>query len=610
MLRTRFEPFIHDWQQHQRELGRKTSLTYPGPSNRLAVKHVYNAQGHLSALRNHASNALYYQVNQKDARGNAVDETHGNGLSTIKVYQAATGYLTELRTGTVASPLKNDRQHLAFTFDKLGNLSARSDTLRGFSETFSYDTLNRLTGTSANFGNGQLQSTTVSYDALGNIRSKTGVGTYQYGSQCGAGNRLHAVCQISADSVGTKTASYGYDANGNMTAGDGRTIAWSAFNKPLSVSQGTHSATLSYGPERQLLTRSDNANGQVTETVYVGGLYEKVTLPGGAVEERHTVGGNTLVTYTGRTAGGAGTVKTRYLLRDHLGSVTAITDEVGDEVEAFSFDAWGKRRAPTLAQLEGMLGAWGTLNAYQKGNLTIPALALSSVLTERGFTGHRQLDGVGLIHMGGRVYDAEIGRFLSADPFVGDMADLQALNRYSYVQNNPLSYTDPSGYFLKKLVKGIGRAIGKVLDGVGHAIKVVLQKIGRVFGEVPGLAAAIGAMGCAMMPAACLAIQKGMLALSTAITAANGGTIGQLLQGAAIGLIAGQIGDGLTRVFGDSLGSQAGISMFLGGMTAKAQGGKFADGVKGAAIGFGVVRIVNAVKGSVGVNTSKEDEGT
>ena len=114
-----------------------------------------------------------------------------------------------------------------------------------------------------------------------------------------------------------------------------------------------------------MLTRSDNANGQVTETVYVGGLYEKVTLPGGQTEERHTVGGHTLVTYTGRTAGGAGTVKTRYLLRDHLGSVTAITDEVGDEVEAFSFDAWGKRRAPTLAQLEGMLGAWGTLNAYR-----------------------------------------------------------------------------------------------------------------------------------------------------------------------------------------------------------------------------------------------------
>ena len=307
---------------------------------------------------------------------------------------------------------------------------------------------------------------------------------------------MHAVCQITGGSIGTKTTSYAYDANGNMSSGDGRSITWSAFNKPVGISQGANSATLGYGPERQLLTRIDDTNGQVTSTVHVGGGYEKVTLPGGAVEERHTVGGNTLVTYTNRTAGGAGTIKTRYLLKDHLGSVTAITDEAGDEVEAFSFDAWGKRRAPTLAQLEGLLGAWGTLGVYQRGNLTIPALTLSGALTDRGFTGHRQLDGAGLIHLGGRVYDAELGRFLSADPFVRDAADLQALNRYSYVENNPLSYTDPSGYFLKKLVKGIGRAIGKLLDGVGHAIKVALQKVGRVFGEIPGLAAAIGAAIC------------------------------------------------------------------------------------------------------------------
>ncbi|PCK04759.1 MAG: hypothetical protein COA42_18895, partial [Alteromonadaceae bacterium] len=59
------------------------------------------------------------------------------------------------------------------------------------------------------------------------------------------------------------------------------------------------------------------------------------------------------------------------------------------------------------------------------------------------------MDGVGLIHMNGRVYDAELGRFISADPFVQDRTNLQALNRYSYVLNSPLSYTDPSGYFLK-----------------------------------------------------------------------------------------------------------------------------------------------------------------
>jgi len=45
--------------------------------------------------------------------------------------------------------------------------------------------------------------------------------------------------------------------------------------------------------------------------------------------------------------------------------------------------------------------------------------------------------------MKGRVYDAEIGRFLSADPFVQDRSNLQALNRYSYVLNNPLLTSSP-----------------------------------------------------------------------------------------------------------------------------------------------------------------------
>jgi len=49
--------------------------------------------------------------------------------------------------------------------------------------------------------------------------------------------------------------------------------------------------------------------------------------------------------------------------------------------------------------------------------------------------------------MNGRVYDPQIGRFLSADPFVQAPENSQSYNRYSYVWNNPLSAIDPSGYF-------------------------------------------------------------------------------------------------------------------------------------------------------------------
>src|SRR5690606_25420273 len=136
-------------------------ITYPGPSNQLAVKHLYNGQGYLTHLHNNATNALYYQVTAMDARGNVTGETHGNALTTSRVYQASTGYLQSVSTGN--SPI-NNRQNLSFTFDNIGNLTGRTDTIKAFTETFTYDTLNRLTTTSANFGNGQLQTTALSYD--------------------------------------------------------------------------------------------------------------------------------------------------------------------------------------------------------------------------------------------------------------------------------------------------------------------------------------------------------------------------------------------------------------------------------------------------------------
>ena len=65
--------------------------------------------------------------------------------------------------------------------------------------------------------------------------------------------------------------------------------------------------------------------------------------------------------------------------------------------------------------------------------------------TDRGFTGHEQLDDIGLVHMNGRLYDATLARFLQADPALQDPANLQNLNRYAYCYANPLNCTDPSG---------------------------------------------------------------------------------------------------------------------------------------------------------------------
>jgi len=68
----------------------------------------------------------------------------------------------------------------------------------------------------------------------------------------------------------------------------------------------------------------------------------------------------------------------------------------------------------------------------------------------RGYTGQEEVAGSGLVNMNGRVYDEEEGRFLTCDPTVQFEGNLQSYKRYSYAMNNPLRYTDPTGYFISR----------------------------------------------------------------------------------------------------------------------------------------------------------------
>ncbi len=68
------------------------------------------------------------------------------------------------------------------------------------------------------------------------------------------------------------------------------------------------------------------------------------------------------------------------------------------------------------------------------------------VPTDRRFTGQRWDDTIGLYDYNARYYDPAIGRFIQPDIIVPDPTNPQDLNRYTYAGNNPLRYTDPSGY--------------------------------------------------------------------------------------------------------------------------------------------------------------------
>lgn len=117
-----------------------------------------------------------------------------------------------------------------------------------------------------------------------------------------------------------------------------------------------------------------------------------------------------------------------YFHRDYLGSIMAITDASGNLKEQRQF------------------GAWGTVDKYW--SRTGATVFTHNNLLGRGYTGHEHFFEVGLIHMNGRMYDANMSRFLSPDNFIQDPYNTQNFNRYGYVLNNPLLYTDPSGEFI------------------------------------------------------------------------------------------------------------------------------------------------------------------
>ena len=113
-----------------------------------------------------------------------------------------------------------------------------------------------------------------------------------------------------------------------------------------------------------------------------------------------------------------------YTFKDHQGSLMAVVH--GNTVERLSHDPWGRRRNPA---------GFGYDNV--------------SHTFDRGFTGHEHYDKFNLINMNGRLYDPVLGRMLSPDIAIQDEHNAQAYNRYSYCFNNPLRFTDPSGYFVR-----------------------------------------------------------------------------------------------------------------------------------------------------------------
>lgn len=565
-----------------------------GPDSGIYI--TYNQNGYQEQTIDLATGDKLHIIKAINERGQITQEMRADGVTTTYVYKPLSGTL-ESQTASVDAAGIVSIQDIAYSWDTLGNLKYRhnrsstadlsANKSKDLKESFCYDGLNRLIKSHVGTLSGSCSlvpdQQDVEYDALGNITRKYDVGTYEYGSVAGP----HAVTKAG-------NVSYGYDGNGNQVSGDGRSLQYNTFDKPVYISKNGHKTRFRYGPGNSRYQRTDQKDSRAEKTTTYLGSVERIEVAGsGKITWRRHVAGAVYIIETGTNYRSLKAVDKSYIYKDHLGSTDIITQKISGQQsirQSMSFDAWGNRRYS---------GSW---IPFSNEDL----LGFNTEVTNRGYTGHEQLDETGLIHMNGRVYDPKLARFLQADPFIQAASNTQSYNRYSYLLNNPLNATDPSGFFFKKLWDKVIKPFigvlvafachgicGPILTGLFAGAASAAANGGNVL-----LAAITGAIGGAWFDAiggAFGGLDGGLWAKVGSIAAH--GTVGgvmSVMQGGEFGH--GFVSAGIAKAAnvnqimkGDISPLARGTRIFsaalVGGTTSKITGGKFANGATTAALG-------------------------
>ncbi len=397
------------------------SITYP---NGLKVAMDYNSRGYLTTEKNAASGYVYRKINEQDSLGNIKKASIANNKQQGE-------YLYSQRTGQMLMSLVtangSNVHYLDYdNYDSYGNL--RSQVNRAISspqrDTYSYDNLQRLTRSAISVGN----TTTYidyGYDAVGNLKKKSDYSTNSnsaYAYQSGT-NKVTSV----ALKVGG-TATFGYDRKGNLIKRNNVTeFTYNVMNKPTVINRLGSRVSLSYDADWSRFKQVRTVDGKTITTHYIDKLYE-------VEKEGSTTTQTSYVSDVAVIVEGTNQKKIRFTHRDRLGSATTLMDHNNNVMAYRFYDPFGKPR----------MGDGSLMQSFGKSARLGNNLLDVDMSTRRGFTDHEHLDEVEIIHMNGRVYDYNVGRFLSVDPFVHGGS--QGINPYSYLMNNPLAGTDPSGY--------------------------------------------------------------------------------------------------------------------------------------------------------------------
>jgi RHS repeat-associated protein len=396
-----------DTEESKAQLGTKSSTA--------KVKNTY-AYGQLKNVNDFSTSEELWNITGLNAKGQVTTATMGVGMKRTNTYDA-NGYLTQALSQKNVTTSAVELMKLTFTFNtQRGILNSRTNSMFAWTENFTYDSQDRLL--SYNDTNGAKNQ---NYDTKGRIDINSQIGQYKYSTTNFQQTEL----------ILNPTGQTYYN---DYTA---QNITYNSFKSPVEISENGKDrinfqynaamgrATMFYGdmnsdklirPFRKHYSQDgsmeikwEKATGKATFATYIGGDgYSS------SVMYHSEQGSSTVSQYL-------------YLHRDYLGSILAITDKNGNFKEKRHFDAWGN-----------------IIKLTDGNNVALTKFAV----LDRGYTGHEHLQGVGLVHMNGRLYDPMLHRFLMPDNFVQDPFNSMSYNRYAYVMNNPLMYVDYNGEFL------------------------------------------------------------------------------------------------------------------------------------------------------------------
>ncbi|MBD7950801.1 RHS repeat-associated core domain-containing protein [Oerskovia rustica] len=327
---------------------------------------------------------------------------------------------------------------ISYAYDDAGNITSIADAPPGKpadTQCFAYDALRRLTEawtpktadcgsagrTVANLGGPAPYWTSYTHDLVGNRttstqHTSTGDRRSTYAYPAAGANQPHAlktVTHTASAPTAPTTDAYTYDAAGNLLtrnlAGEApQTLTWDAEGKLDSLKEGTEASDeYIYSADGQRLVRHQDG----VTTVYLPGGQE-LKLTGSTITgmRYYSFAGKTVAS---RTANGSAGVRT--LISDHHATAEISINNSTNQLTRRYHDPYGNPR-----------GA-----------------AASTWVGDRGFL-NKPTDSTGLTQVGARYYDAQTGRFISVDPLM-DLTDPQQWNGYAYSNNNPTTYSDPTG---------------------------------------------------------------------------------------------------------------------------------------------------------------------